>query len=187
MVPGAGGAGEDGVLEGFWFNFARGAGQVCVLVQPGGVGGQVALRHRHLVNSPGHERLESHEGVWREGRGVLVVGGCGVISDPISEEHVSGAGQKGLIRPAHEVWGGNIRSRWAGGVPDEREMCEAYLQGQGEVCQGVNREVSSYRWRENFRPPVKGEVHRREALCEVPRRVLGPEGREGGEGLWESG
>jgi len=53
------------------------------------------------------------------------------------------------------------------GVQDKREPCEACLQGQGEVSQDVNREVFSYRWRWNFCPRVKGEVHRGEASCEV--------------------
>jgi len=35
--------------------------------------------------------------------------------------------------------------------------------------------------------PVEGEVDGGEAYCQVPGRVLGPEGGEGGEGLWESG
>jgi len=60
-------------------------------------------------------------------------------------------------------------------VQDHREVSEACLQRQGEVCQGVNLEVFSYRWRGNFCPPVKGDVHRGEASCEVPGRVLGSE------------
>jgi len=35
--------------------------------------------------------------------------------------------------------------------------------------------------------PVEGEVDGGEAYCEVPGGVLGSEGGEGGEGLWESG
>jgi len=55
------------------------------------------------------------------------------------------------------------------------------------VCQGFHREVFSH-WREgNFRPPVKGEVNGEEAFSKVRGRVLGPEGREGEEGLRESG
>jgi len=69
-----------------------------------------------------------------------------------------------------------------GRVHDKREVCEACLQGQGEVAQGVNREVFSYRWRGDFRPRIKREVHRGEAFCEVPGRVLGSEGGQGGEG-----
>ena len=35
--------------------------------------------------------------------------------------------------------------------------------------------------------PTKGEVNRREGYREGPGGVLGPEGGEGGNGLWESG
>ena len=43
------------MLECLWFSFAAGAGQVWALVEPGGVGGQVALCRLHLVDSPCHE------------------------------------------------------------------------------------------------------------------------------------
>jgi len=55
------------------------------------------------------------------------------------------------------------------------------------MCQGVNGEVVPYRWRRDLRAPAEGEVDRGEVYCGVPGRVLGPKGREGGEGLWESG
>jgi len=55
------------------------------------------------------------------------------------------------------------------------------------MCQGVYREVFSYRWRGALCAPVEGEVDGGEAYCQVPGRVVGPEGAEGGEGLWESG
>jgi len=71
-------------------------------------------------------------------------------------------------------------------VQYEGEAGEAFLQGQGEVGEGVNRKVLPQWWGGGFRPPVKGEVDRGEAYCEVPGRVLGPGGGEGGEGLWES-
>ena len=66
-------------------------------------------------------------------------------------------------------------------------MCEALLQRQDEVSQGVNWEVFSQRGGGAFPSPVKGEIHRGKALCEVPGRVLGPQGGEGGEGRPESG
>ena len=53
--PCSGGAGEDGVLERFWFNSAAGAGQFRVLVEPGGMGSQIALARSHLVDSPCHK------------------------------------------------------------------------------------------------------------------------------------
>ena len=53
-----------------------------------------------------HELPQTHEGVWGEGRGVLVVRGCGGIGGPIMEEHAPSAGLKGLVGVSHEFWGG---------------------------------------------------------------------------------
>ena len=53
--------------------------------------------------------------------------------------------------------------------------------------QGVHRKVFPYRSRGDLCAPVEGEVDGREAYRKVPGGVLGSEGREGGEGLWESG
>jgi len=83
--------------------------------------------------------------------------------------------------------GGNFRSRWGGGVEYKRKGCEALLYGQGEVCQGVNGKVFPYWWSGDLCAPAKGEVDRGEAYCEMPGGVLGSEGGEGGERLWESG
>jgi len=55
------------------------------------------------------------------------------------------------------------------------------------MCQGVNGKVFPYWWRGDLRAPAKGEVDEGEVYSEVPGGVLGPEGGEGGEGLWESG
>jgi len=55
------------------------------------------------------------------------------------------------------------------------------------VCQGVNGKVLPYRRRGELRAPAQGEVNGGEAYCEVPGGILGSEGGEGGEGLWESG
>ena len=55
------------------------------------------------------------------------------------------------------------------------------------MCQGVNRKVFPYRWGGDLCAPVEGEVDGGAAYCQVPGRVLGPEGGQGGEGLWESG
>jgi len=58
------GAGEDSVLEHLRFSSASGAGRVWAFVEPGRVGGQVALCHSHLVDSPCHELPQSHKLVW---------------------------------------------------------------------------------------------------------------------------
>ena len=62
-----------------------------------------------------------------------------------------------------------------------------FLYGEGEMCQGVHRKVFPYRWRGDLCAPAEEEVDGGEADFKVPGRVLGPEGGEGGEGLWESG
>jgi len=46
-----------------------------------------------------------------------------------------------------------------GGVQDEREAHEAFLQGQGEVGEGVDREVLSQGRGGNSRSPAEGEVY----------------------------
>ena len=61
------------------------------------------------------------------------------------------------------------------------------MEGQGEVCQGVDGEMLS-RWGVgDSRAPAEGEVNGGEAYRMVPGRVLGSEGGERGEGQRESG
>jgi len=80
------------------------------------MGGQVALRCSHLMDSPCQELLQPHDRVWGEGGGVFVVRGCGVFGSPVLEEHVPGAGLEGLVGPSHEFRGGNVRFGWRGGM-----------------------------------------------------------------------
>ena len=82
---------------------------------------------------------------------------------------------------------GDVRSGWEGGVQDKRKGHEALLQGQGEVCQGVDEAVFSYWWRGDPRAPIEREVDRGEDYGKGSGRILGPEGGEGGERLRESG
>ena len=51
------------------------------------------------------------------------------------------------------------------------------------MCQGVHRKVFPYRWRGDLCAPAEGEGDGGETYSQVPGRVLGPEGGEGGEGL----
>jgi len=53
------------------------------------------------------------------------------------------------------------------------------------VCEGVNREVFSQGRGGDLCQPVQGEVDRGEAFRMMSGRVLGPKGREGGEGRRE--
>jgi len=55
------------------------------------------------------------------------------------------------------------------------------------VCHGVDRQVFPYRWGGDFCAPAEGEVNGGEAYRKMPGGVLGSNGGEGGEGLWESG
>jgi len=66
-------------MEGFWSGSTTGAGGVGVIVEPGGVGGQVAFSCSHLVDSACHKLSQPHKGVWCEGGGVYVVGGVGAL------------------------------------------------------------------------------------------------------------
>ena len=74
------------MLKVFIFLVASWAGGWFVLVEPGLVGGQVALPGAHLVDPPRNKFSLSHEGVWGEVRGVGVVGVCGVFSHPFLKE-----------------------------------------------------------------------------------------------------
>jgi len=56
------------------------------------VGGQVAFRRSHLVDSTRHEFPQAHEGMGAEGGGVVVVRGCSVFSGPVLEKHVPSPG-----------------------------------------------------------------------------------------------
>ena len=100
-----GGADQDGVLERLWLSSAAGAGQVRVLVEQGGVGGQVTLCPSHLVDPPSHELPQAHERMRGEGGGVLVVWGCGCIGGTVLAEHVFEHGSGGPGKSFSYVWG----------------------------------------------------------------------------------
>jgi len=55
------------------------------------------------------------------------------------------------------------------------------------MCQGVDGKVFPYRRSGDSCVPAKGKVNRGEAYLKVPGGVLGHEGGEEGEGLWECG
>jgi len=99
-----------------WSSSALEAGWVWVLVEPGRVGGQVAPCRSPLVDAPCHELPQTHKRVRGEGRGELVIRGCGGVSGRVLEEHVSGAGTKGLESLSHELGGGGCGFRVGGGA-----------------------------------------------------------------------
>jgi len=185
--PGSGGAGNDGVLAGLWFRLAAGAGRGWLFNKPGVVGGEVTPCRSHWVDSCRHELPQLLERVRGEEGRVFVVAGGGGVGGPLLEEHLLRAGSKSLIGYFHDIWLGNVHSGREGGMLDEWKPGEAFLQGQGKVCQGINREVRSQWWRGDFCPPPKREVDGGKAFHEMSRRVLGPEGGAGGDRRWESG
>ena len=77
-------------------------------------------------------------------------------------------GPKRSVGALHKVGWGNIRPRWGGGVEHEREACEALLEGQGEVSEGVDREVFPPGWGRSLCLQIKGEIDRGEASRKVP-------------------
>ena len=72
-------------------------------------------------------------------------------------------------------------------MEDKREAGEAFLEGVCEMGQGVNWEVFSDRGGRDGGSPVEGEVDRGEAPREMLGHMIGPEGREEGEGCQRSG
>lgn len=56
------------------------------------------------------------------------------------------------------------------------------MQGEDEVCQGIDWEVFPQCGGGGFCLPVQGEVTRGEAFCEMPGRVLGSKDGGGEEG-----
>jgi len=67
------------------------------------------------MDSSRHKLPQPHQGVWGEAGGVFVVGGRGIVGDPVLDEHVPSAGREGLVGFSHEIWGGNVGSGWGGG------------------------------------------------------------------------
>ena len=94
--------------ENLWLRSASRVGHVWALVEPREMCGQIARRRSHLVYYSGHKLPQSHEGVWGERGGEVVVRGCGGIGGLILEEHFSGVGMKGLVRSSHELGGGMV-------------------------------------------------------------------------------
>ena len=101
--------------EAFWFDPASGAGCVGILIKPGGVGGQVAFRRSHLVDSSCHKLPQTQERVRGEGGGIVVVWGSGLVGGPVLEEHVPSVVLKGLVGFSHKLGGGGFRFLAEGG------------------------------------------------------------------------
>jgi len=68
------------------------------------------------MDSSPHELAQPHEGVRGEGGGVFVVRGHRLVGVPVFDKHVPGAGSEGLVGSSQEIWWGNVRPGWGGGV-----------------------------------------------------------------------
>ena len=101
--------------ERFRFDPASRAGSVGVLVEPGGVGGQVAFRRSHLVNPSCSKLPQTHERVRGEGGRIVVVWGSGCVGGPVLEVHVPSACSKDLVGFSHELGWGDFQSQRGGG------------------------------------------------------------------------
>ena len=45
-----------------------------------------------------------------------MVRGRGVVGAPVLDEHVPSASSEGIVGSPHEIWWGDVRSGWGGGV-----------------------------------------------------------------------
>jgi len=93
------------------------------------VGGKAAFCRSNLVDPPCHALPQFYKRVWGHRGGEHVVRGCGGVSGPVLEGHVSSADPKGLVGLARELRRGDVHSRWGGSVYDVWQACEALLQG----------------------------------------------------------
>jgi len=91
------------MLEGLWFDSTSGTGCVRVVVEPGGVGGQVAFCRSHLMDPSCHKPSWTHERMRGEGGGIVVVWGSGRIGSPVLQEHVPSTVSQGLLGFSHEL------------------------------------------------------------------------------------
>ena len=78
-------AAEDGVAKHLLFVSAQGAELRGRCIEPGGVGGEVALLGSHLMNAASHELSQPHKRVGGEGEGEGVVGGNWGEGAPVYE------------------------------------------------------------------------------------------------------
>jgi len=68
------------------------------------------------MDSARHKLPQPHKGVWGERGGVFVVRGRGVVGGLVLDAHVPSTGPEDLVGFSQEIWRGNVRSGWGGGV-----------------------------------------------------------------------
>ena len=74
------------MFERLRFKTAAGAGGIGIGGPPGWVGGQVTFAGSHLVDPPGYEFSQTHEGSWVQGGEVVVIPWCREETGPLREE-----------------------------------------------------------------------------------------------------
>ena len=180
-------AAVDGVAKRLLFVSAQGAELRGRRITPGGVGGEVALLGTQLMDAASHELTQAHERVGGEREREGVVGGDREDGAPVFKHEGAGLPLKSAVGSCH---GGVVRERGEVGqeeLVNHRGKGEAFEEGEGEVGQGVDREVGPDRRGGARRSPVERHNIRGQAGTQRPVGVQGPGSEEGGVGPAEAG
>ena len=184
---GLGRAAEDGVAECLFFVSAQGAELGGRSVEPGGMRSQVALLGPHLMDTASHELTQPHERVRGEREGKGVVNGDRGKGAPVFDHECASLPLEGTVGSRHS---GVIRKRRE--VRKEQRVDhggegEALEEGEGEVGQGVNREVRLDSGGGTWCLPVKWHDVLGQPGAVGPVGVRGSRPEERGEGPTEAG
>jgi len=90
------------VFEHRRFKSAAGAGGIRIGGPPGWVGGQVTFASSHLVDPPGYELAQAHEGSWVQGGEVVVIPWCREETGPLHEEGIPAPLLQGGVGVIHQ-------------------------------------------------------------------------------------
>ena len=161
-------AAQDGIAERLLFVSAQGAELRGRLVEPGGMGGPVALLGSHLMDAASHELSQPHEWMRGEREGKGIGGGNRGEGAPVFEheaasfplESAVGSRHGGVFRKRREVRQEERVDHWGKG--------EAFEEGEGEMGQGVNWEVGPHWGGGTGRSPVKRHDVRGQAGTKRP-------------------
>jgi len=99
------------VLEGFRLLAATGAGGVGIGGSPGWLGSQITLSGSHLMDSPGDQLAQAHQGPWGQGRKVEVVPWGREQAGPLREECLPYPLLQGGIGGVHQGLGRECEGR----------------------------------------------------------------------------
>jgi len=98
----SGGSCEDGVIERLRFVTAAVAGGIGIGGPPVWAGGQVTFAGSHLVDPPGYELAQTHEGSWVQGGEVVVIPGCREETGPLHKEGLPDPLLQGGVGVVHQ-------------------------------------------------------------------------------------